>query len=367
MNKMDLGKENIAFLALIRAGLYGINPVDDLFPVKEIVWKRIFLLSRKQTVEGVVFDGIQLLPKSSFPPLPLLLKWTAIVDRLERQNLHMNKVVIELGKIFSENGIKAFLLKGQGVAACYGSPLHRVCGDIDWCFLSKKEWEKANSLMKDRGITLQRQAGFSTMYEWKGCLIEHHRRALDIHNPLLQSYLDRLLYRELYCFKPLKMECGMVNILSPLLTHISVISHILKHMLSFGIGLRQFCDVACVYSRYSSLIDGSELEVIYRKIGIYRFVQVLNALLVEQLGMPVKFLPFPLSGSDNSWWMMDDVLRVGNFGFYDERYGCNGKRENTADQLMRRFRRGFSYAPGESCWYPIMQVYSYIYYYFNKN
>lgn len=362
---MEKSSLYLAFIALLKAGIHGEPPACNIFPLNDTMWKQVFDFSRTQTVEGIIFDGIILLPERFLPPLPILMKWTAVIDRVEYRNKQMNAVVVELGRLFQENGIRAFLLKGQGVAACYPYPLHRICGDADWCFTDKKEWMRANALIGCQGIPLFRQAGFSTIYEWKGYPVEHHQKILDLHNPFHFVLLNRLYEKELPYKGMLELENGTVSILSPLLIHLSLITHILKHMLSFGIGIRQLCDVACVYKYYYQKIDGSELEKLYRTIGIHRFVQALNTLLVEQLGISVEFLPFPLSGEEKYCWMMEDVLRGGNFGFYDNRKNTARKnfgenRKNVIFQIVRRFWINFPYAPGEVCCFPFIQAYSHI-------
>ncbi len=361
--KQSKGEVQVAFLALLKAGLWGKSINDEIFPLDEDTWKQIYLLARRQTVEGILFDGMMLLPRTCLPPMPLLMKWTAEIDRVESMNRQMNKVVGNLATLFADHKITAVLLKGQGIASCYDNPLHRICGDADWCFPEKGEWGKAYKLIADTGVTIKRQAGFSMTYKWKGCLIEHHKRVLDVHNPFLHTYLHSF-FEENYC-QELVLDGKVVNILSPLLTHLSVNTHILKHMLAFGIGIRQLCDTASVYRHYYGEVDGAELEKIYRKMGIYRWIQVLNALLVGYLGMPADFLPFPLSGDEDAEWMIEDVLQVGNFGFYDKRFGSKSmntgtRRQNAIGSLFHHFKMNVCYAPAEACWFPLMQACSHV-------
>ena len=115
------GEEKIrnAFFTLLRAGLWGETPDGSCFPLQEKEWNLLYGQARKQTVEGIVYDGLLLLPDPYFPPRAVLLLWTAGVDALERRNKRMNRVIGEQNRWFEENGIEAWLLKGQGVAACY--------------------------------------------------------------------------------------------------------------------------------------------------------------------------------------------------------------------------------------------------------
>jgi hypothetical protein len=41
---------------------------------------------------------------------------------------------------------------------------------------------------------------------------------------------------------------------------LQVNAHILKHLLSFGIGIRQLCDAARLYKTYHNQVDGNVLK-----------------------------------------------------------------------------------------------------------
>ena len=160
-----------SFFALLRAGLWNSEPECDCFPLQPEVWKRVYMLACKQTVEGIVYDGMMRLPEHYYPPKELLLHWVVKVNSIEERNKRMNRAVGELFEIFTQNRIVAFLIKGQGVASYYDEPLHRVCGDIDWFFPDKQHFIKANRLFEKNGIKVEKQAKFSKAYTWRGFLI----------------------------------------------------------------------------------------------------------------------------------------------------------------------------------------------------
>jgi hypothetical protein len=323
------------------------------------------VLARKQTVVGIVYDGIMRLPTEHFPPKDLLLEWVVLVARFEDLNTRMYREASELYALFAENRIEAFLMKGQGVAACYDNPLRRMCGDIDWSFSDKENFERANRLIERKRIKVEWDAGFSTSYAWKGFLVEHHRHLLDISNPFLSRYLRRMQKKERTRYIYLDTNGEQIALPSPVLTHLSVNSHILKHLLAFGISVRQLCDSARVCSSYHSEEERKSLKEIYRKLGIYNWIQLLNHLLVHYLGMPEEYLPFPLIPKQKADWMMQDILQAGNFGFYGGPFSKETdqpqvERKYVWLQLLVRFGRYVRYAPGEACWFPVMQSYSHI-------
>ena len=356
-----------SFFALLRAGLWNREPEGDCFPLTPEEWKKVYMLACKQTVEGIVYDGIMRLPNHYYPPKDLLLNWVVRVDAIEKRNKRMNLVVSELYEIFTHNRITAFLVKGQGVAACYVEPSHRICGDVDWFFPDKKHFKRANKLMAKNGIKVEKQAKFSKAYTWRGFLIEHHCRLIDIDDPFCIPYLRRLLQQEYENAIDLNLNEQSVRLPSPLLMHLSVNAHILKHLLTSGIGIRQLCDSARVCCTYPRTIEAESFRKIYGKLGIYRWMQLLNNLLVNHLGMPANHLPFPLSPQSKSDQMMKDMLQSGNFGIYGGPLSHNTdaprKRKRAYFHWLERFIRYIRYvryAPAEACWNPAVVVYSHI-------
>lgn len=357
-----------AFFSLLRAGLWNIAAEEVYFPLSDKQWLEIFQIAYKQTVQGIIYDGIITLRVELYPPKSLMLKWIVAIDNIENQNHRMSKRIKELFGFFAENKLDAYLLKGHSVASCYPQPDHRVCGDIDVYFSKSEDRKRAHSLLMERGIQIKKTPGYSTEYTWKETLVEHHEKMLDVHNPFVIKGLQILARREYSRSAEIKMEGENVPSPSPLMTTLLVNTHILKHTLSFGIGLRQLCDSAMICYAYHNQVDGIQLKKIYKQIGILRWIHVLNQVLVKYLGLNSQFLPFELNERDDSSWMVTEVLESGNFGFEDTRFGENiapqSKRTNALKHLTHRFFLNIRYAPGEAISFPFVQFFSRIATYF---
>ena len=350
-----------AFLSLLRAGLWGSDPDCEGFPLDVQEWEELHLQAQKQTVEGLIYDGILRLPIALFPPSLLMLRWTARIDDMERRNMRMNKAIGNINRWLENAGTTAWLMKGQGVATCYQHPLHRQCGDIDLYFPNASDGDKVIQLLNAEGITVEHQAGMSVVYWKEGCMIDQHMRLIDIHNPLMNRYLKQLIEAEAEQVVRWKTEEGEnITLPSPLLAHLLSNAHILKHLMAVGIGFRQLCDSARICYQYHQCIDGQKLKKVYRKVGIYRWAQVLHRVLVEDLGMPEEYLPFPLSATKDTGWMRD-VWSGGNFGFYDKRIG-GAATEKRGKRMFRMLRYHLvpqiRYAPLEAFWFPLIQVFT---------
>lgn len=350
------------FMELLRAGLWNRRPNLRYFPLSDENWIAIRRVGLKQTVSGIVYDGMLLLPESLYPPTEIFYAWSAETVILEHTNSRMNKIVAELYAIFEKEGIEAMLQKGQGLAALYDVPLHRMSGDIDWYIASSSDRKKVKLLFQDIGVTVRKQAGFSQICEYKGVQVELHSRILDSHNPFVLKHLKELESRESMQAMRLSLKGELIRLPSPLLCHLQVNMHILKHMLGFGIGLRQLCDAARIYYKLSNRTDGLKLEQVYRHTGILKWIQVLNELLCEELGLEDMYLPFARQKGLDYEWMMHEIWIGGNFGFYDKRYGeydsVKGQRASTVTHWLHRFLLHLRFAPQETFWFPFTHLLS---------
>jgi len=350
------------FFQLLRIGLWGEGQLSSAQSITAEDWNIIRKYANNHTVEGIIYDSFPFLEEQQLPPQVLRLKWAVRMDQIERYNEKMNQVIAEQFDLFSDYGIQPILQKGQGVASYYRIPNHRISGDIDWCF-EADGYKKARNFLKNNHPTFQDTAGFSLDYNWKGIHIEHHKRTFDFRSPLKKNYLKKLLLDYKDKKKIVLINDVSVPLLAPELQLLQVNIHILKHLITYGIGLRQFCDSARLYYTVSSQIDPLALEHIYQKTGILKWIHLLHRILVEYLGLPKNSLPFAYPEKLDAEWMLDEVWSSGNFGFHDTRYedgkkSSNFTRPDSPKRLWQNFKRYVKYAPQEAISFPIVHTYS---------
>jgi hypothetical protein len=350
------------FFQLLRIGLWGKESLIIETPLNESDWSQIQCYAKNHTVEGLIYDSFKYLKDDQLPPQALLIKWTVRVDQIERHNKKMNEVIAAQYTAFTKMGLQPILQKGQGVAYCYDIPEHRMSGDIDWYF-ENKGYAQARELLKEKNIAFQDTAGFSLFYDWKSITIEHHKRLFHIRNPLQYRYLRKLekIYHKQQ--QDLLINGTTIKTLAPELQLLQVNVHIFKHLLSFGIGLRQLCDSARLYYTVSSQIDSGALKEIYEHTGILGWTHLLHIILVKYLGLPSQSLPFPYPDNWQADWMMDEIFYSGNFGYHDDRYKDGSfsplsARPAGAHRIWSNMKRYFKYAPQEVFFYPFVQLYS---------
>ncbi len=351
------------FFQLLRIGLWGEGQLTSTQPISAEDWNMIRKYAINHTVEGIIYDSFAFLEEQQLPPQALRLKWAVRMDQIERHNERMNQVIAEQFIAFSALGLRPILLKGQGISSCYRIPLHRTCGDIDWYF-DNDGYAQARGYLKKNQIKFRDTAGFSLDYEWKNTWIEHHKKLFDIRSPFKIKYLSKLKEDFRKQEQMLTIENSSIRLLAPELQLLQVNGHILKHLISFGIGLRQLCDSARLYHSVCDKIDKELLKQIYRKSGILKWIHLLHKVLVEYFGLTKEAIPFPYPGSLNAEWMLDEIWYSGNFGFYDERFE-DGKIINAISslpegpkRLWKNFNRYLRYAPQEVFFFTIVHSYS---------
>ena len=121
--------EKIFFL-LLRMG------IDDFFsyqfPKLSLSdWEKIYTICKKQTLMGIVLEGVKKLDPELAPPKNILLQWFAQVEKIKERNKMLNQTVVKVSQRFLKDNFRTVILKGQGVALAYPNPLIRTCGDID--------------------------------------------------------------------------------------------------------------------------------------------------------------------------------------------------------------------------------------------
>lgn len=345
-------KEIKAFFTLLQAGLWEKAPEDlSVFPLSAEQWTEIFNNALQQTVTGIIYQGISLLPDELMPSEEQLMRWVIKADKIERKNRHMNKVIRELCGWFEKNGLNPIILKGQGVAQFYEHPLLRECGDIDLYFQKPEDNTKAISLIKAKGWKVKSNADGSVSYFYDGIEIEHHTYAIDLQNKSVQETLRQM--EETYGYEKVSLTDN-TTILTPT-PNINLVlqnAHILKHTLGWGIGLRQLCDLARTCHRTHGKTDAEFLMKVSRLSGIDRWTQMLHTFLTDYLLLPEQELPYRTEKTSVEP-LLERIIKGGNFGHFradrDTRSKNHLKRRlQTARSFMQNISFAYRYAPREA-------------------
>lgn len=339
-----------AFFALLRAGLEkkapdekGLAAVAALSPES---WRALYELSKRQTVSGIIFAGMQYLPDNLLPDNDLLVRLVARVHGIETYNRRLSCAMCSLFDILKGNGLHPVLQKGHAIARFYPEPDLRLSGDID-IFFPDGEKDAADNILRNRGINPRKRPDGSSDYYWNGIEIEHHDYLLDLQSPFHRKKRREIISR--FGFREVTLADGNVtSVPAPLLELLMVSVHIMKHSFGVGVGMRQLCDYAMACRK----LDGEYSKEEYRKVcadlGITKWSEMLDVFTHRYLGVEKGFLPtWYRDKQENdelqilSERLLGIIMEGGNFGMYlPDRTNSKHRWSGKLHTLRTFLRRG---------------------------
>lgn len=349
------------FFALLQSGLWG-TAIDTTLFDEHTDWQSLYQSAKRQTLLGIVFDGMQHLPQELRPKRELYLKWCNTLMQIEENNHLLNRELSNVYALYRTNEIEPVLLKGQGAAQNYRNPLHRQCGDID-LYIGTRNYDAANRLLRQESTDEHEENHKHTCIHWHGVDIENHRVLSRLSSPFSDQNFQREIGRwhNTAACRSLEIE-GCQATLPPLSFDVSyVLTHSVLHFLNEGIGLRQVCDWAMMLHAQREEIDREKTVKLLQQWGLSKAARVFGVIAVNYLGLPKEELPIPFTEKElkTGEWLLNDIWQGGNFGQHDQKRKhrpkgyWNGKWY-TFTRAFHRCREFGTLVPSEARWYPLM-------------
>lgn len=348
------------FFYLIQLAV-GKRPLDVL-PFDEKEWDELFELSFKQSLVGLVFEGVQKLsdryPEQK-PPVELLLEWIGQTEQIKAENKQMNQRSAMLKRVFEDKGYENCILKGQGVARLYPLPEVRQPGDID-IWIDGKRSDVVKSL-KDNfvGVTyidyVNCHAGFFTDAE-----VEVHFRPTWMYNPITNWKVQKWIRKN----KDAQMKAydSEVGFGYPTVSFNLVFSliHIYRHVFQEGIGLRQLTDYYFILT-HSTTAEREEAFKNLKSFGLGKFAAAIMYIMQKVFDID-KELQLCEPNTAEGQFLLDEILRGGNFGHYDDRIkriSIEHRWSNGVENLKRNYLF-LKHYPSEVVWIPIWKIWHWV-------
>ena len=230
-------------------------------------WEACYQFAKRQTLVGVLFDGIQRLPKELAPARPLLLRWLSDSENIRRRNMRMDRASAYIYNKVCAAGFRCCILKGQGNALLYPHPSSRIPGDVDvWVMANREELRHiALSLTEGDGSSLQESLNHIGLTV-HGVSVELHSTPALLNSPLHNSRLQKWLKRnaDLQCSNRIALpnNAGEVAVPTVSFNVIYQLCHLFHHCFYEGVGLRQIVDYYLVlkntnFSGNTDRVDGN--------------------------------------------------------------------------------------------------------------
>ena len=288
-------------------------------------WNALYGMAVKQAVAGVCFYGIQRLPKEQQPPKGLLLQWFALAEQIKQRNRLVNARACELQKLLEDDGLRACVLKGQGVARLYDFNdnltdndklgAYRQSGDIDvWV-----DGERDDTI---RHMKAHYKCGRAVIHHIDVEVFDDV--PVEVH--VVPSYAYSLPRYRVYkrFFNEYKNECFVPSGLGFCVPSLGfnvvyMLLHIFRHVFHEGIGLRQLMDYYFVLRNFKlNLNRSANANKALREMGLLRFAAAVMYVEREVFGLQKEYMlcePDEKAGQ----YLLDEIMRAGNFGQYDPR------------------------------------------------
>ena len=373
-------------------GTYEGKEFLDGSALQGFYWQRFYAFAKKQTLAGIVMDGISRLPKEVAPKLGLLRNWFIMSQNIRRQNMMVNVATAEIYNKVKAAGYDCCILKGQANAAMYANPAARTPGDVDmWVDASREEIRQlAQTLAKENG-RIDEESYNHIALTTNDISVELHYTpgfmANFTYNRRLQQWFRDSIAEQCRNMIVLPDEAGEVAAPTAAFNAVYQLYHLYHHYFYEGVGLRQVVDYYYVMwnvecGMKNSSLDNSSSQAKPRttqhstfniqhsltRLGLWHFAGAMMYVLHEVLGLPEEKMIAPMDKKRGEM-LLNDILCGGNFGHHDERhawgrdtYDGNGFKHGALGHNLLRLHRDLRllrYYPSEALSEPVFRLWHY--------
>ena len=352
--------------------------------LKGFDWKAFYRFAQKQTLVGVVFEGIQRLPQAVAPTPDLLLAWMGKSQMIYKKNIRMNEATATIYNKVREAGFRCCILKGQGNAVMYPNPHSRTSGDIDvWVNAGREDIRRLAVTLTEGNGAVGNESLNHIQLTVDGIAVEVHSTPAIMSSPLYNRRLQKWLRMnaDLQCSNMVSLPDGVGDVAVP--THafnaIYQLYHLYHHYFYEGVGLRQVVDYYFVLANLPqetrnfksntdstnqtdkgdspsvSSVGDNPLQRELKHLGLWKFAGAMMYVLHEVMGLTEEQMIAPMDKKRGEM-LLDEILSGGNFGHYDKQsiFG-NGAIAHNIQRLCRDARLAWYY-PAEALSEPIYRV-----------
>lgn len=359
-------------------------------------WRKLYKLSVKHSLIAIIFSGITKLKNKNLRDKecgnslnieePLYLNWLGLAATVAQHSDELNSACVKLCREFDNDQLSCCILKGQGNLEYYPEGIKecRSSGDIDvWCVpkdstkpycksIIEYSLRKAQSACAPTPEVRYNNTEVIGVWPWK---VEIHHRP-SMMNSFLRNYrLQRWCYENeqfgLHEYKGFAVPTISFNTIYQL-------THIFTHLFDEGVGLRQLMDyyfvLHALHEAQMSISDRSSADSADGKcscarvmsndeicrtlqyLGLYGFAGAVMYVLREVFAMGGEYMicePDERRGR----FLLDEVMRAGNFGQYDDRLSHSSSTLVHAWEKTVRLSRFLTQYPEEVLCEPFFRVY----------
>ena len=335
--------------------------------VKGMDWDGLLDFSKKQAIAGVAYHGLLKMGNSPYKPdRAKIIQWFSTYRQIEECNKQVYSDASELTRKFhDEFGLECCILKGQTNALMYPDPYMRTPGDIDLWTKPEKADTKFRFWSVDphyaNVINIARKFDPNSEIGYHHIQTDLVRTPVEIH--FFPSFMGNMFYEyrlRKYFEKHKAAQFSQLTELPGGLGHICVLtddfnrifqmSHLMHHFFFEGIGFRQMIDYYYLSRRGFTEEERMETVKVLKHTNLYKFTCAVMYVMKDVFGLEDKYLltkPNERIGKI----LLSEILKSGNFGFYDNRYNFAGLPvyRQYLLEIYRNLHFAFDF-PSETIW-----------------
>lgn len=312
------------FFELLQVAIGNRDSLSEVPTLED--WEEIYEISKKQTLVGIAFKGVERLPEDQLPPRHFIRQWFVKADRIRKVNVKMNIECAKVCYILQKEGFHSCVIKGQANLRNYrpeGLGWYRTPGDIDvWA------WSDSGKVSDVIRFAKNVSSDAVPYYHHVDCSLtsdaetEIHYRPSWMSTPWRNSVAQKFfsLHKNDVERYPVVLPDGRRTFfLAPSVEFDAVyqLVHIYRHLFYEGIGLRQILDYDMVLLK----LDDAQRNATYkwlRKLGMGNFTSATMYVLKEVFATPSKYL-LCSPNEKQGRFLLSEIMLAGNFGHADER------------------------------------------------
>lgn len=293
--------------------LVGHNLFEKPLKIGENVdWNEVIGESIAQSLPLLAFENYRELPIDG----EMAAKLKAYLKRCTVSNLNCFKGHEYLHKLMTENGIPYCIIKGAASSFRYPDPLLRTMGDVDF-YVTPEHIDAAREIFLAEGFEFDTHEHSYHMGMVKGALrLEMHFAPISAPGGEIGEIFTE--YWSDICEKAILTKEVFSEYVFPSDFHhgFILLTHLRSHMILRGVGLRHICDWAVFVSSLSDERFTELFEARLKRVGLWRFAQIVSLVSVILLGMPHR----AWMGDDyaTATALAEDISSGGNFGLREE-------------------------------------------------
>ncbi len=275
-----------------------------------IDFSALYSLAMSQGVVAIVWDEVMRaiaageIEVEKQPTRAQKMQWALAAEQVERKYLRQVQVIEKLARFFVEHNIKMMILKGYGLSLNYPVPNHRPCSDVDiWLFEEYKTsdggiarrsaQQRADQLLREHlNIAIDEDKHHHTVFYVDGVMVENHYDFLNIHahhsNRTIEARLQEFTQQPMA-----QVVVGEATVYLPSADFhaLFMLRHSASHFAAERVVVRHLLDWKYFIEKHTQEIDWDALKQIATETNMHRFLDCMNALCIDKLGMSAECVP----------------------------------------------------------------------------